>query len=69
MWLRKLIEIVLRQMREYTFGGHVLVIKESALGEGVGSKVWGAASIFNHKLLELAPTLVHAREVLEVGAG
>mmetsp|Transcript_28490 Transcript_28490/g.54358 ORF Transcript_28490/g.54358 Transcript_28490/m.54358 type:complete len:352 (-) Transcript_28490:316-1371(-) len=57
------------KMREYTFGGHVLVIKESALGEGVGSKVWGAASIFNHKLLELAPTLVHAREVLEVGAG
>lgn len=58
-----------KKVCEYTFDGHVVTIKESSLGEGVGALVWGACNLFCERLLAVAPQLVHGRQMLEVGAG
>lgn len=49
-------------------GEYSLRIKEGALGDGVGAKVW-AAALYLCNLLAENPKLVTGRDVLEVGAG
>lgn len=50
------------------YAGHDVVIKEGALGDGVGAKVWHAAHALCREM-EAHPEMVAGRSVLELGAG
>lgn len=41
------------QVREYTYDGLTVRICESALGDGVGGRVWGAATLFCDQLVQV----------------
>lgn len=55
-------------MRAFTYGGTQLVLKEGALGDGVGAKVWTVAHLVCRELAA-HPEAVRGATVLEIGAG
>ena len=50
------------------YQGTPVVVKEGALGDGVGAKVWTAAHTLSHELAS-NPEIVKEKSVLEIGAG
>ena len=56
-------------IKRMCFGHHEIVVKEGALGDGVGAKLWQVARIMCHRMVEDADTMVVGKTVLEVGAG
>ncbi|GAX79085.1 hypothetical protein CEUSTIGMA_g6525.t1 [Chlamydomonas eustigma] len=56
------------KVREFTYDGIRVGIKEGALGDGLGAKVWSLAHVLARELVEY-PALVSGKRVLEIGAG
>lgn len=56
-------------IKRLSFGGHEIVVKEGALGDGVGAKLWQVARIMCHRMVKDADRMVAGKAVLEVGAG
>lgn len=56
-------------VKRICFGDHEIVVKEGALGDGVGAKLWQVARVMCHRMVEDADRMVGGKEVLEVGAG
>ncbi|KAI8111253.1 hypothetical protein M9434_004825 [Picochlorum sp. BPE23] len=57
------------RVRSIEYGGHTIYIKEGALGDGVGAKVWRVARIMCQKMVDDPALCVEGKDVLEVGAG
>ncbi|KAG1668386.1 hypothetical protein FOA52_004896 [Chlamydomonas sp. UWO 241] len=56
------------KVRAFDYDGCHVVIKEGALGDGLGAKVWTVAHVLAREISS-APQLVRGRRVLEIGAG
>ena len=56
-------------VKRICFGEYEIVVKEGALGDGVGAKLWQVARIMCHRMVEDAERMVSGKSVLEVGAG
>jgi hypothetical protein len=56
------------RLRWLRYGPHDVAVKEGALGDGVGAKVWQSAHAMCRELLS-APSMVEGKDVLEIGAG
>ena len=57
------------KIRSFDYGAGVKVtVREGALGDGLGSKVWSVSHAFS-RLLVSHPELVRDEKVLEIGAG
>jgi hypothetical protein len=56
------------RLRELRYGGVSVTVKEGALGDGVGAKVWHSAHAMCRELVA-HPEVVAGLEVLEIGAG
>jgi len=57
------------RVKTITYGGHDVVVKEGALGDGVGAKLWRVARIMCHRMAEDYSNMILEKDVLEVGAG
>ncbi|KAK9824542.1 hypothetical protein WJX72_011185 [[Myrmecia] bisecta] len=57
-----------QQMRVYEYGGIKMYIKEGALGDGLGARVWLVAHSLCRELVE-HPEIVRGCDVLELGSG
>eukprot|EP00890_Picochlorum_soloecismus_P001574 jgi/Picsp_1/2417/NSC_05878-R1_protein len=56
------------RLKTISYGGHDIVIKEGALGDGVGAKLWLVARVMCREMSS-NPDMVFAKDVLEIGAG
>ncbi|PRW59248.1 Nicotinamide N-methyltransferase-like [Chlorella sorokiniana] len=56
------------KIRTFAYGGTPVVLKEGALGDGVGAKVWTVAHTFCREMAS-HPDIVRGCSVLEIGAG
>jgi len=56
------------RFKTISYGGHDIVIKEGALGDGVGAKLWLVARVMCREMSN-NPDMVSAKDVLEIGAG
>ena len=56
------------RLRALSYRGIPITVKEGALGDGVGAKVWTVAHVVCHEMV-LHPGLVLNKTVLEIGAG
>lgn len=56
------------RLRTFHYGNEAVTVKEGALGDGVGAKVWTVAHILCHEIAS-NPSLVQCRTVLEIGSG
>ena len=57
------------RIKTITYGGHDVIVKEGALGDGVGAKLWRVARIMCHRMAEDYKDMILEKDVLEVGAG
>ena len=55
-------------VRELTFEGHAVRVREVSLGHGVGAKLWKAAVMLSWELVR-NPSWCEGRRTLEIGAG
>lgn len=56
-------------IKRISFANHDIVVKEGALGDGVGAKLWRVARIMCHRMIDDADRMVAGKTVLDVGAG
>jgi predicted nicotinamide N-methyase len=52
-----------------SFGGYEVTVKEGALADGVGAKLWRVARIMCEKMVRDMQAMIRGKSVLEVGAG
>ncbi len=56
------------KVRSFDYDGVHVQIKEGALGDGLGAKVWSVAHVLARELVQ-SPQIVAGKRVLEIGAG
>jgi predicted nicotinamide N-methyase len=56
------------RFKTISYGGHDIIIKEGALGDGVGAKLWLVARVMCREMSNHAD-MVCDKDVLEIGAG
>lgn len=57
------------RVRLIEYGGHAIYVKEGALGDGVGAKIWRVARIMCQRMVDEPALCMEGKDVLEVGAG